>query len=152
MRLLFLGLILSLQVFGAGQAGADPAGAVSAEAPGHEVPSQETIHPDVLDLGIDRILDIFPEDSKSAIRASVSEALSKINPVHIKELLKLTVEALHNHNDPISPSFVAGLIAGINAGLNFTAHNSATLEENFQNADRAKNNPQPPSGLIEQHA
>ena len=108
MRLLFLALIFGSQVFGAAQ---------TLESESLQVPGYEVIPPLALELAVGQVLGVFPEGSRSTIKTGVREALSKVNPAHLIELLRLTIDRLRGHNDDISSSFIEGVIAGIDAGI-----------------------------------
>ena len=113
MRFTFLTLVFISQVFG----------------------ESEAIHPGVLELAVDKILDTFNKEHHQLIQPYIHEALSKINPENTKDLLNLCVDTLRNQQGTITPTFLAGVIAGINASLN------SKRSEHDNSVDLNKNNP-----------
>ncbi len=64
-----------------------------------------------------QILGDFPSDSQEVMREPIEKALSEINPDNAAEIVKSVTNILRNHKGAITPSYVEGVMVGINAGI-----------------------------------
>lgn len=64
------------------------------------------------------ILETFSSDSRELIEGPIVNVLGEINPDSAAKVLGLAIDKLANYKGPITPSYVKGMILGIDAGVN----------------------------------
>lgn len=103
MKYLILPILFSLQLFAAVQS----------------MPQdQQRMDPSVVGLATDNILEVFPANGRDVIEPAITTALNSMQISDIRHFVKLVKEALiHQQGNAITPSFINGLIIGINTGL-----------------------------------
>ena len=64
------------------------------------------------------ILETFSSDSRKIMEEPIINVLGEINPDSAAKVLGLAIDKLGNYKGPITPSYVKGVIVGIDAGVN----------------------------------
>jgi hypothetical protein len=64
------------------------------------------------------ILETFSSSSRKFMEEPIINVLGEINPDSAAKVLGLAIDKLANYKGPITPSYVKGMILGIDAGVN----------------------------------
>lgn len=63
------------------------------------------------------ILDTFSSSSQKVMEDLIVNVLGEINPDNAAKVVELAIDKLRNYEGPITPSYVKGMIVGIDAGV-----------------------------------
>ncbi len=88
------------------------------------------------------ILDTFSAKSQEVMKEPIVHVLSVINPDNAAKVVELVIDKLRNHEGPITPSYVEGMMVGIDAGVSASG---AHAQVESQSSTVANISVQPPS-------